>query len=364
MASRHRCFIILATVVVAGAGLLAHASSGPTAAEIRARYAELLPDYSQGLTGRLGPFLWSRAMDIGADARFSDEHGRPQVDGDFLWLYQFMRLRREKPQRMPLLHERHNFTSIDPDLTYRLQPWHVLLNCPNPHNFKLMFGYVEQDFQFQHGDNCDLAHLADTHRVIVFVPIRGRQISNPARADDQGRYFLSDVYEAQSISVVEFRPGEIIQYDWFGNRENLHERILFDLAPHFAGDKRIHPGIHRPIFQFTIEPDGAWTLKIKRDGREGLGGEDDWDHVFTHESEGASPYSVDLDPDRSTFSFSTFSPGGSPEESSEFLLRLEPVDRATGEAADWPQRDRRIRSFHLNHLQRVLDGAAQAPIRP
>ncbi len=366
MSRSTRLVFLLAAAVLAGGGLLAHSAAGdrPTTAEIREQYADLLPDFSQGLTGRLGPFLWSRAMDIGADARFSNEQGRPQVDGEFLWLYQFMRLPREKPQPLPLLHERHNFTSIDPDLTYRLQPWHVLLHCPSPHNFKLMFGYVEQDFRFEHGDNADLAHLADTPRVIAFVPIRGNPIDNPAHADDQGRYFLSDVYAAQSISIVEFHPGEIIEYDWFRNRDNLDERILFDLAPYFGGDKRIHPGVHKPIFEFTIEEDGGWMLKIKRDGREGLDGDDDWDHIFTHESEGARPYTVDLDAGRSTFSISTFSPGGSPEESSEFLMRLEPVNRDTGEVAEWPARDRRIRTFHLDHLDRVLDGATRAPHRP
>jgi hypothetical protein len=320
----------------------------------------LLPDYSEGMTGLLGPFVWSRAMDMGGDARFCDESGRPDPNGRFVWLYQFMRLRRRSP-RMPLIHERNNLVSSDPRVAYEVQPWDIRLNCPRAHNFKLIFGYMDRSFRFQHGDNCDLAHLAGGDRVCVFLPIRLVKDHDPRPVTDQQRYMISPFHAAQSVCIIEWKAGEMIHYRWFANRDRLDRHILFDLAPYFDADRTVYPGVTKPLFRFTIDGKGGWEVRIERDGRDGLEGgqnDGDWDMTFTHKSPGARPYTVNVTGANSTWAVSTFSPGGEPEESSEAVVGLRPFDRGTGKPTAWADRKRRYRTFRLDELDRVLAGEA------
>ncbi len=307
-----------------------------------------LPDYSDGHTGILGPFFWSRAIDMGADASFADDKGEFSREGKNLWLYQFMRGRRTN-QKLPLVHERNNLVCADSSLAFEIQPKQVTLDCPKPHNFKLITGYMQNDFHFEHGDNADLAHLAGGDRVLLFLPIRHGSFDEKRDPADQSKYFISPIYEAQSASIIEFKAGEMIHYEYF-HKDNLDKRILFDLAPYLDGDDLIHPGVTHPIFRFTVDGKGGWKLCFESDGRDGLkGGKNPeyWDMIFTHESEGAKPYTVNVTEENSSWALSTFSPGGMPESSSQLLLGLKPFDRTTGKEVDWPNRDAKVRSIDL-----------------
>jgi hypothetical protein len=305
----------------------------------------LLPDFSDGTAGRLGPFLWARALDLGEDAYFADAYGRRDDEGTYLWSHQFSNLSNSRATKIPrLTHGRNNFTSLDASTAYRVQPSHFTLNCPRPHNSKIIFGYMNPSWRFTNGDNCDLAHLAGADRVCVFLPVERYRKGNVA---DQTSYRVNTAHAKQAICVIEFGRGEIIHYEWFGDPKNLDKHILLDLAPYFDGDDRNYPGVTKPIFQFDIGPKGSWTLKIERDGRDGLDGgekDGDWDLVFTEKSPGAKPYTVDVDPAGSRWNLSTFSPGGRPEETSQILLGLEPYNRATGRDTEWPDRTVRVRS--------------------
>ncbi len=330
------------------------------------KYRRLLPDYSEGLTGVLGPFQWGRAIDMGGDARFADKFGQPQADGEYLYLYQFMRHRRAKVAT-PLLHERNNFKSIETDLAFRVQPWRIILNSRRPHNFKLIQGYIQNRSDWQHGDNTDLAHLAEGDRVCVFLPIRHERHDTPTpeQVYDQKGYFVSPIYQAQSACIIEWKAGEMIHYAWFtGGKDKLHPRILYDLAPHFDGDKTVRPGETKPIFEFTIDGKGGWTFKMERDGRDGLSGGEDkdgWDLVVTHQSPGAKPYTVDVTRANSAWAMSVFSPGGSPEDSSEALVKLHPIDRDTGKDVPWPKRNRRVRSMELDKYRKLIRSDTYVP---
>jgi hypothetical protein len=326
----------------------------------------ILPDYSEGLTGLLGPFVWSRAMDIGGDARFCDGDGRPDPDGEFLWLYQFMRYVRAKPE-MPLVHERSNLVSLDADLAYDLQPWRLLLHCRRPHNFKFVVGYVQDTCRFEHGDNTDLAHLAAGDRVCLFLPVRHDTWREGERSTEQSEYYVNPVREAQGPCVIEFGAREMIHYEWFA-REPLDPHVLLDLTDVLGGADKCRPTVERPIFRFELgEGKGAWALRIERDGRDGLAGgerDGDWDLSFTHESPGAKPYTVNVTRGNSVWAMSTFSPGGLPEDSSEAVVKLLPFNRDTGERASFPARRRRVRTFAVDKLQEVLEGGRPKLQRP
>ena len=220
-----------------------------------------------------------------------------------------------------------------------------------------------------HGDNTDLVHLAGAARVCVFLPIRtagGR--GHPHRgADipDQQKYWISAEYQMDSACVVEFGPAEKISHKWF-DPKNPDPHILFDLAPHFRDGNRIYPGVTKPLFRFTVDGKGGWQLLIEPDGRDGLKGgakDGDWDMSFSDRSAGAKPYTVNVTPENSAWSMSTFSPGGRPEESSELIIRLAPFDRKTGKPAPWADRARRARTFYLDDLEKVLGGASPFSIR-
>jgi hypothetical protein len=292
-----------------------------------------LPDYSEGLTGRLGPFWWSRAADLGEDARFCDADGRPRTDGDYLWCFQFNRAKRTKGLTN-FVHARSNFVSRDATLAFTVQPVHILHNTTGAHNSKIIFGYMEKHWPFQHADNCDLAHLAGADRVVVFFPVR----HDGAKSNhlDQAIYHVNPNYGAQTPCVIEFKAGEIISYDWFRNPANLDAHILFDLQPHVKG---MRPGIEKPVLRFDLIGDGGWRLAIN-------------DKVFTHESPGAKPYTVNVTPTNSAWALSVFSPGGSPPDTSEIILGLKPYDRVTGGEVPWPDRKVRVRDTAIR-----IDGA-------
>ncbi|MFP4355038.1 MAG: hypothetical protein ACLFUJ_07910 [Phycisphaerae bacterium] len=313
----------------------------------------LLPDFSDGTVGQLGPFLWARALDLGEDAHFADTHGRADSEGSYLWTHQFSNLSDRSKTKLPQLnHGRNNFTGLDSKTAYRVQPSHFTLNCPNPHNSKIIFGYMNPDWQFTNGDNCDLAHLAGEGRVCVFLPVERFRGGNVA---DQGSYRINTTYAKQAICVIEFGPGEIIHYEWFRNPAKLDKHVLFDLAPYFDEEDTNYPGKSRPIFQFDIGEKGSWTLKIERDGTDGLaGGENDgdWDLIFSDKSPGAKPYTVEVDPKRARWNLSTFSPGGNPEETSQILIGLQPYDRTTGKDTEWADRSVRVRSAQPEKLAR------------
>jgi hypothetical protein len=248
---------------------------------------------------------------------------------------------------------------VGKNLSYVVQPTHFILNTAGAHNAKIIFGYVEESFRFLNGDNCDLAHLANTDRVVVFFPVRHSQASEQLDPLDQGIYYVNPHYGAQAPCVIEFKAGEMIRYEYFRNPKELDARILYDLQPHFSDEKALRPGVMHPMLKFDIHDKGGWTLRVERDGRDGLAGGDNpdgWDLVVTHESNGAKPYSVDVKPAKSRWAMSMFSPGGSPMETSEILLKLDPYDRATGKSVDWPDRRRRIRSEKVEKIEKVIRG--------
>lgn|GEM_PF-2836520 len=354
--------LLAAAVLPAGAAGPANAPAEPNAPARPKEGREILPDFSRGLLGILGPFYWARALDLGEDARFSDSQGRPDEQGSFLWCHQFSNLSTH-PALRGLNHGRNNFTSRDPNVAFRLQPYHYLLNTTQPHNSKVIVGYMSTGWKFTNGDNCDLPHLAGADRVCVFFPVRivtGRQ-----ERLDQTRYVLNTNYANQAVCVVEFARGEMIRYDWFrGGPGRLDRHILMDLAPYFQDANALQPGVTRPLIQFDIHGRGRWTLRIERDGRDGLAGGDrngDWDLTFTEKSRGAKPYTVDVAPAGSAWNLSVFSPGGRPAETSEILLGLQPYDRRGGKDIPWPDRSQRIRNIPPDKppsLQR--GGAARA----
>lgn len=364
MATRHTlgCAIsCLVLIALLWAGAFSHADDAPAEPSLQEanRIAHKLPDFSADTAGILGPFYWGRAMDVGEDARFADEHGRADRDGNFLWSYGFARLpyRKDDPRGLnsTFIHARNNFVARHPSLAFTVQPWHFLLNTTGSHNSKIAVGYVEEHFRFEHGDNCDLEHLADTARVVLFLPVR--HSGNPSDPTDQSIYFLSPIYSAQSPCVVEFPPGELIRYEWFRDPKNLDKHILYDLVPHFSDDNALKPGISKPMVQFDLlDEAGGWRVRIERDGRDGLAGgevDGDWDLVITHRSPNAKPFTVDLKPANARWSMSIFSPGGSPTDTSEIIVGLDPYDRATGKTIDWPDRTPRIRTAPLDKLKDI-----------
>ncbi|MCC5828210.1 MAG: hypothetical protein JJU36_02070 [Phycisphaeraceae bacterium] len=338
--------------------------SPPLSTQEANRIRHRLPDFSTGQAGVLGPFYWGRAMDVGEDARFSDERGVAQREGEHLWLFNFNRTPVQRGDERGLndtfIHARNNFVIRHPDMAFAIQPRHFIHNTSGAHNSKIAIGYVPEDFRFEHGDNTDLEHLIDAPRVIVFIPVRHR-----GRIPDslnQSEYFINPNYSAQTPCVIEFEPGEIIMYDWFRNPSQLHERILFDLKPHIAdGQNMIRPGVDHPIIRFDLVPErqGGWILRILRNGkgREMPEKDEDWDLVITDQSPGAKPFSVDLDAKKNTWAMSLFSPGGGPADTSEIIIGLHPYGRDSGRAAPWPDnRADRVRSAPLGRLPQPTPG--------
>lgn len=202
----------------------------------------------------------------------------------FLWSHQFSRAKTRQGAKRPDaglnhlgLHARNNIVAADPRIAWQVQPHTMWLHAPGSHNAKISLGYVPQDFRFQHGDNTDLEHLADAPRVVLFIPVRHH---HGADGTDLHAPYISTIYAAQSISVLEFKPKEIIRYEWFQDPQALHPRILCDLVPHL-GEELIRPNITRPLFRFDLtDQPGGWRVRIELDGRDGLVGgrqPNDWD---------------------------------------------------------------------------------------
>jgi hypothetical protein len=306
----------------------------------------ILPDRSEGLAGLIGPFFWGRAADLGADARFCDEYGRLDTEGEFLWLHQFKRGGRSSPSCIQL-HERNNLVSRDPRIGYAVQPRLIRTNTPQGFQaLKLMFGYVERDYKFLHGDNRDLVHIAATRRVCVMVPLKRLK---PAPVHDQTGYVVDASFDHPPFGVFELDSGEVISSGGVGG---LAHRILLDLREAVKGDATMYPGVSHPFFQFAIGGGGKWTLKIRKDGRAGWPGETNdapWDMTFTESSPGAKPATLGLTPENSAWAMSVFNPGGA-SESSEIVVGLKPFERATGRPAPWPSRLPRITSCPVETL--------------
>lgn len=332
--------------VCSSAVLLASVAVAPAASE-EPPERSFLPDFSDGYTARFGPFWWGRSIDAGEDLRWVDGEGRPDADGEFLWAHQFSRARgRGDDQRgvnRLALHARNNLVVTDPAVAWQVQPSGLWLHTPGAHNAKISLGYVPTSFRFEHGDNTDLEHLADAPRVVLFIPIRhdhGNQPGNPATP------YISTHYAAQSISVLEFAPGEIIRYEWFQNRNNLDPHILCDLVPYLP-QERVRPGVSKPLVRFDLtgEP-GGWRVRMEFDGRDGLAGgpvADDWDVDVRSGDDGARPYTIDLDPADSAWSMSLFSPGGRPAETSQMLIGMQPYARADDQLIERPEQRQRVR---------------------
>ena len=356
----HESRFVRSTLCLAAAAFVAAGAEEPPKSDEPPRHLrqplEILPDRSQGLAGVVGPFLWGRAADLGAEARFADAHGAPAAEGDFLWLYQFKRGGRKNPECIQL-HERNNLTSIHPGIGYDFQPTRVFMHTTlKSHVLKLMVGYVAKDFRWMHGDNMDMVHMAGTPRVCAFVPLARIAETNTW---DQEKYAVDTSHDQPTVGVFELAAGETIASGPIYS-QIAKQRILLDLRQTLGGKTPNCPIAWKPMFRFTIEGQGRWTLKMEPDGRDGLKGgtdENGWDLVFTETSPGARPYSVNLEPANSKWALSVFSPGGS-EQSSELLLGLMPFDRATGQPVPWPQRDQHIRTRPLVEIEKALAAGA------
>ena len=286
------------------------------------------PNTPQDKVDVLGPLLHARAADKGEAAAMEPLKGGFKLtctaDGS------------TKLQR-------NNFELTVPGMEMAFQPVGIRIDTPKAMNLKLVCGYMSPDWTFTHGDDCDLLHWAGASRVVLYVPIRHRHYANP---DDMEAYHISP-YGGQTISVVEFKPGELVQYGWYGGGPGkLDKHVLFDLAPYCEGEKDLRPMVNQPMFRFEVGPKGAWTVWIERDGRDGLAGgevDGDWDQKFTHESPGARPYTVDLGK-KPTWRFSVYHP----TSSSKVELKLHPQRLKTGDPAGFDDMD-------LTNVQRGVE---------
>lgn len=292
----------------------------------------------------LGPFLWACADNNGEDALFGDgvHHLAPTDDRSHLvfsggpWM------------------SRVNLTSMRSGVAYTVQLKWMRLFTPGSHNAKIMMGYMPTSWRFTHADGKDLVHWADAPRVVLYLPMRHGHRNGP---DDQSAYFFSP-YEGQSPSVLEFRPGEHVQYPWF-NPEKFNERILFDLYPHC---KAIKPCVEHPIFKFELFPQGKWRVSLETDGRDGLKGgavDGDFDHVFTEASDGAKPYSVEL-ADENAFSLTSYNPSAK-TETYRACVKVDPFDRATGRPLPHSDRKTRVWDIPVEQVEARIAAAAKLP---
>jgi hypothetical protein len=319
------------------------AGRADAAAEIGPRASG--PNRPDQRVGLVGDFLWARACDTFEDVAF----GETPADLRFTFT-------------AGNAFKRSNLTSLRPQVAYTVQPTHLWLETTGSHNAKLMLGYMSTSWRFTHNDNCDLVHWAAKDRVVLFVPIRH---AGGDRAAGQENYFISP-YAAQTISVVEFRAGEAIQYAWYrGGPGRLDPHILLDLYPFCGGEKDLKPGVQHPIFKFEVFPGGRWKVSIERDGRDGLAGgetDGDWDLVFTERSPAARPYTVDLSGE-TAFGVSVYCPSGRPNLGADIRLRLEPFQRSSGRPLAGPAPRTLLRDAPLGRLQdiRLLQPAPYEP---
>jgi len=296
---------------------------------------------------QIGEFLWARAADQQEEVKLvtpptaAQPWGKETRDPTRFFRFDFDDSRALK---------RSNLTVVNPEIAHRVQIKRLLLETTGAHNSKTMLGYMPSSWLFTHGDNGDLVHWALAPRVVLFIPIRHAKGANP---ENPASYHISP-YGGQTLSVVEFQPGELIHYEWYyGAPKKLHERILFDLYPHAGGKQDLKPGLNQPIFQFDVLPNGGWKVQIERDGRDGLKGgevEDGFDMVFTHESKGAKPYSVDLGKDPH-FAISVYCPSGSPNLGAKMLYQLDPYHRKTGKVYTTPPARSRVKDRTVGDLR-------------
>jgi putative intracellular protease/amidase len=298
------------------------------------------PNRAEQTVDILGEFLWARAQGTAENALFTDSAGKEGGDRSCL-----LSSIGTSPGVL-----RNNLTSLRPDVAHSVQIKSLRLHTTTDSNCKIMMGYMGTDWRFAHEANADLAHWAGADRVVLFVPIRHGRGANP---EDGANYFVSS-YGGQTISVVEFRAGEMIHYEWYGGGSGkLDERVLMDLYP---SCKDMKPGITEPIFKFEVFDGGRWKVSIKFDGRKGLpnGGavDGDFDLVVTEKSDGAKPHSVSLAKENA-FCLTAYNPGAS-STGSDILLKLDPFDRATGKPLPSFDRSAGKKDVKLGDLPGVL----------
>lgn len=318
------------------------------------------------LVDLLGPFLWARASDANAEhAVFADPNGRPARDPNDDRSHMLFSFDREGEG-----YKRSNLTSTRPQIAYGLQLKRLVLGTSGAHNCKIMLGYMNTDWRFTHGDDNDLVHWASRDRVVLFVPVRHRKGADP---NDPNAYHISP-YGGQTISVLEFKAGELIRYEWFRNPRKLDRHVLLDLHPYCGGKNDIRPAVNQPMFTFEVFDKGRWRVRIEPDGRDGLSGGDDpngWDMVFTEKSRGAKPYTVKLGR-RTAFSFSVYHPSGGDPQPSKILLKPWPFRRGgdplgrklRSESSDARNallpRTVHIKDIPLRKLPRILKAAGRS----
>lgn len=354
MLFKHCGSLLAGVALLCLVGVGAGTAAGTAADAVEPGARAFLPDLSEGLVGRLGPFRWARAADFGEDVRFTDAQGLADPAGTHLLFYQFARMPRQRGVTH-FIHARNNLTDRDPARAWQIQPKRFLHETSGAHNSKIIFGYMVTNWAFQHADNNDLAHLAGADRLVAFCPVRKDAHADPAAP---ANYRISAEYAAQSFAILEFKAGDIIAYEWFQNPRALDPHILCDLAPYVAGDRSVKPGVTQPLLRFDLGDAGRWTFRLERDGRDGLAGGDDpagWDVVVTETAPGARRATVAVTPTNSAWAMSVFSPGGSPTDASEILIGFEPYARASGASLPWPSRTPRVREG------RVGDPALDAP---
>jgi hypothetical protein len=254
--------------------------------------------------------------------------------------------------------KRSNLTSHRPDVAHTVRLRRFRLDTEGAHNAKIMLGWMPTDWRFTHGDNNDLVHWASAPRVVLFVPVRHHAHSDPNNA---GAYHISP-YGGQTISVAEYKPGELIRYEWYrGGPGKLDPHVLFDLYPYCGGDNDLKPGVNHPMFRFEVGDGGRWQVWIERDGRDGLAGGDrdgDWDMTFTEKSKEARPYTVDLGKaEKRAFGLSVYCPSAD-ARGAVIDLDVAPYRLATGKPVNPGRRRVMATDVKLADLPKMLESVA------
>ena len=161
--------------------------------------------------GRLGPFIWSRAIDQGEAAQIS-------ADGEqyHLWLdgYAFTKKDLNQPRVGNVLLPRNNLVAMNDDQRFLFQPEYFNLHTRGAHNIKMVIGFVDDRLVFSHGSDSDLLHRASHPRVVVLIPVRHHYAAN---ARMQEHYTIAYEPNAQPICVLQLDVGETLPFNWQPN---------------------------------------------------------------------------------------------------------------------------------------------------
>lgn len=280
--------------------------------------------------GRLGPFLWTRAIDQGEDARL-------ETVGRALRLTTHGYARRDAPTG-PVVKPRNNLICEDAGLGFVVQPESVRILTPGAHNLKVLIGYAADGPAFRHGDDADLLDRAPFRRVCLLLPMRHAVGADP---NDPSSHQIPWILAAQPPCIIELAAGEHLPIDWQPDPED--PRVLCDLSPVFRG-LDLRPAITRPLVRFDVTADGGWRLRLEVDGRDGLAGggrEGDYDVVLTQDDAGGRRHHLGA-PGR--WAMSVVSPGGGPFDSVEFSALLAAYGREDGQGRLPPKAPTRLRT--------------------